>query len=223
MDENKENVSMETPDFVDELSKETADDVAKINAEAAEKLQSSTDESEQEEIKKAAEEKKKAKVAQKANAKVKPLDDGNVKVPAIRVAVSGVFVNDLKKGESYEFDDIVLPKCENIMSYLKQAVFLRFKQEGKPVALEDIITYYLDDEEDVEMDATFLNKDVLKLTEQEVLCAKIYYKLKGVSIDQGVRQARVSAYKAVCKVMGRKAPDDTDTQIAKWPRFKLTK
>ena len=222
MDE-KENVSIETPDYLGELSKETADEVAQINAEAEEKLKASVDESEQEEIKKQAEEKKKAKAEQKAQSKFKTIDDGNTKVAAVKVAVSGVFVNDSNKSESYEFDDIVLPKCSNVMSYLKQAVFLRFKQAGKPVPLENIITYYLDDETDIEMDATFLNKDVLKLTEQEVLCAKIYYKLKGVSVDQGVRQARVSAYKAVCKVMGRPAPDDTDTQIAKWARFKLTK
>lgn len=221
--EEKENVSIETPDYVDVLNKETADEVAKINAETNEKLKSSTDESEQEEIKRQADEKKRAKAEQKTQSKAKMIEDDNIKVAAIKVAVSGVYVNSNKKGESYEFDDIVLPKCENVMPFLKQAVFLRFKQAGNPVSLEDIITYYLDDEEDVEMDATFLNKDVLKLTEQEVLCAKIYYKLKSVVIDQGVRQARVSAYKAVCKVMGRPTPLETDTQIAKWPRFKLTK
>nr|DAO76767.1 MAG TPA: hypothetical protein [Microviridae sp.] len=219
------NVSMETPEYAAELSKETADKVAQIEDAAKEQLSTATDEDTQKAIIAKAEAKKAevAKTKTGTASKIKTDTPATKKIPAVKITVSGQIVGRDNKAESYEFDDIVLPQCENVLSYMKQAVLLRFKKDGQAVALEDIITYYLDDEQETEMDATFIGKDILQFTEDEVLAAKIYYKLKSVVINQGIRQARVSLYKACCRVMGRLEPDDTNTQIAKWPRFKLSK
>lgn len=220
MDE-KENVSMETPEFVNELTKENADTAAQITADAREQLAAAKTDDEKEAIKKDAEEKKVQAASKAKTTKIKVEQDN--KIPALKLAISGQIVGENNKAESYEFDDVVIPACTNPMSYLKQVVILRFKKLGRALDKSDIITHYLDDEEDCEMDATFLGKDVLALTEEEVLAAKIYFKLKGVAIDQGVRQARVSLYRACCRVMGRPEPDETDTQIKKWAKFKLSK
>ncbi len=219
------NVSMETPEYAAELSKETADEVAQIENAAKEQLATTNDEDAQKKIIAKAEAKKATAVKAKTGtaSKIKMDTPDTKKIPAVKITVSGQIVGRDNKAESYEFDDIVLPQCENVLSYMKQAVLLRFKKDGQTVALEDIITYYLDDEQETEMDATFIGKDILQFTEDEVLAAKIYYKLKSVVINQGIRQARVSLYRACCRVMGRPEPDDTDTQIAKWPRFKLSK
>lgn len=224
---NAENVSLETPEYVGELNKATAEEVAQIENAAKAELEAATDEDAQKRIIAEAEAKKaavaKSKTSGTSKSKAEPAAAKTVKIPAIKIAVSGQIVGRDNKAESYEFDDIIVPECENVMSYMKQAVLLRFKKDGRIIPLEDIITYYLDNEEETEMDATFIGKDVLQFTEDEVLAAKIYYKLKSVVINQGIRQARVSLYRACCRVMGRPEPDDTDTQIAKWPRFKLSK
>ena len=222
------NVSMETPEYAAELSKETADEVAQIENAAKEQLATTNDEDAKNKIIADAEAKKaaaatKSKTPAASKTKSETPAVKTIKIPAIKITVSGQIVGRDNRGESYEFNDIVLPQCENVMSYMKQAVLLRFKKDGRIVALEDIITYYLDDEQETEMDATFMGKDVLTFTEDEVLAAKIYYKLKSVVINQGIRQARVSLYKACCRVMNRPEPEETDTQIAKWPRFKLSK
>lgn len=224
---NAENVSLETPEYVGELNKATAEEVAQIENAAKAELETATDEDAQKRIIAEAEAKKaavaKSKTSGTSKSKTEPSAAKTVKIPAIKIAVSGQIVGHGNKAESYEFDDIIVPECENVMSYMKQAVLLRFKKDGRIIPLEDIITYYLDNEEETEMDATFIGKDVLQFTEDEVLAAKIYYKLKSVVINQGIRQARVSLYRACCRVMGRPEPDDTNTQIAKWPRFKLSK
>lgn len=219
--ENKENVSMETPEYINELTKENADAVAEATAEAREKIASAKSDDEKEAIKKETEAKKAELAAKSKSSKVKVATDN--KIPALKIAISGQIVGDNNKAESYEFEDVVIPACPNPMPYLKQVVLLKYKRMGRALDKSDIITHYLDDEEDCEMEATFLGKDVLTLTEEEVLDAKIYFKLKGVVIDQGVRNARVSLYRACCRTMGRPEPDETDMQIKKWEKFKLSK
>lgn len=233
MNQETDNVSVETPDFAKpesaentEITKDVADKVDQIEKDAKDTLAKTHDEDVQNQVKKDADAQK-AQVRKESQnqAKNKKTDSSSesIKIQGLRITVSGQYVNGDKKSNSYEFSNIVVPYCTNIMSYLKQIVFLQLKKKGEAVPLSDIITYYLDDEEEVMMDATFLNKDILTLTEQEVLDAKIYYKLKSVSVDQGIRQARVSAYKACCRILGIPTPADTDTQIKKWKRFKLSK
>lgn len=216
---------IDTPEYAAEISKETTDEIAAVAAETAADLAKATSDDEKARVVSRAEAKKAAvaaKAAQKTAAKSEPTSKSVEKINGLRISVSGTYVKD-KTPESYVFEDIVLPYCNNVMSYLKQAVMLRFKQDGRRVLPEDIIEYFIDDDEEIVMDATFLGKDIFEFTEYEVLCAKIYYKLKQVVIDQGLRQARVSLYKACCRTMGRPVPDDTDTQIKTWPKFKLAK
>lgn len=218
--DNKENVNIETPDYLetDELSKSVADELNKIEKEATNAIANAKDDGEPKKIIEKAEKAKKEVVAKKPiTAK-----DTSTKIPGVRISVSGYYVNrDVKV--DYEFDDIELPAVDNLLSYVKQAIFLRFKKDGKTVLPEDIISYFLDDEEDTEIDATFLNKNVLTLTEEEVLHAKMFFQLKGVAIDQGVRAARIALYKSICLRMGQQAPAETDTQIKKWKPISLTK
>ena len=220
---------IETPEYVAEISKEATEEIAAATEQASAELAAAKSDDEKEKIVKEAEAKRAAavgKAAKKQAARGQTADAAEEpkakKIQALRVSVSGTYVKD-RGSESYSFEDIVLPACQNVMSYLKQAVMLRFKDEGIRVPLEDIIEYFLDDEQETEMEATFLNKDIFEFTEYEVLCAKIYYKLKQVVVDQGIRQARVSLYKACCRTMGRPVPADTDTQIKSWPKFKLVK
>lgn len=213
MEENKENVSIETPEFV--VQKETMDELNKIEEEAINEIANSKDDSEPEKIIEKAEKAKKNALSKKPVATVT-----RNTIKGLKLAISGFIVGSDGKSEDYEISEIVVPEVANLVSYMKQIAFIALKKSGKRVMLEDIITYYRDDEEQVEMPADFLGKDILTFTEEEVLFAKMAYNLKHVDITNGIRSARISLYKAVCRRMGLPVPD-SDENIKKWQVIKL--
>lgn len=215
-----DNVSMETPNFGETvLSKETADELKKIEAEAQAAIAKSTDDSEPDKIIAAAEQKKKQVVSHPKQKIV--AQDTSTKIPALRLAISGTYAGSDSKPHEYSFEDILVPAVPNLISYMKQIAYQALKKDGAGVRFEDIITHYVDDEQEATMEPTFIGKSVLELTEEEVLHAKMRYGLKPVDITNGVRAARIDLYRAVCIFTGREAPDQSDTQIRKWPIIKL--
>lgn len=136
------------------------------------------------------------------------------KVPGMKVEVGGIAVHSVNGEVEYSVK-IELPRQEDWQMYLKEAAELALRKES--LAYVGVLSYPVDDEEECEVEASFIGKDPRDLTRDELFAAKCYYGLRGIKCAEDLRTARMGVYKQLCMALERPAPKNE--MIKAWPEL----
>lgn len=144
--------------------------------------------------------------------------ESTVKVPGMRVEVTGIAVHAIK-GEVEYTTVLTLPRREHWRMFLEEGVTLALRKEDANYM--GVISHYIDNEDEVDVDVTFIGKDPRNLNRDEIFAAKCYYGLRGIKCAEDLRAARMMVYKQLCELLSMEVPKDD--LIKKWPTLTLCK
>lgn len=139
------------------------------------------------------------------------------KVAGTRVTVTGTYVH-ATRGEVEYTVDVVIPRREDWRAYLQEAILAKLKASDANV--QYVITYYVDDDKECDVEVSFLGKTPFDLTREELFLAKCYYGLRAIKCFDEKRAAQTATYKRLAARLGMEVPDG-ENNIKQWPPLKL--